>query len=575
MTSPKPHGGKLRSLYASPEEHSSILTESLEAERFVLSHRHICDLELILNGGFSPLEGFMTCADYNRVLESMRLSDGTLFPLPMTLDVPQTFADKLSVNSKVLLCDEENLPLALLHVEDIWQPDLRAEARKVFGTEDLLHPGVNYLLSHSHSNYIGGKLIGINPPPHHTFLSERHTPAEMRELIATRGWERTVAFQTRNPLHRAHVELVMRAGEEQDAAMVINPVVGATKPGDIDQFSRVRCYRRVMEKLPKERSALSLLPLAMRMGGPREALWHAILRKNYGFTHFIVGRDHAGPGKDSQGKDFYGPYDAQDLLQEHRDEIGIQIVPFKMMVYVRDEKHYRAVDEIEPDVATLNISGTDFRRMLQDGEDIPEWFSYPEVVEELRHTHPPRNRQGLVLFMTGLSGAGKSSVANVLLARFNEEGRRHVDLLDGDLVRQHLSSELSFSKEHRDLNITRIGFVASLVAKHGGIAICAPIAPYSSTREQVRKTVEEAGGAFFEIHIAASLDVCESRDRKGLYAKARQGLIKNFTGIDDPYEEPANPWLKLDTGQGTPADAADLVMEKLTEEGYIKPADPS
>lgn len=564
-----PHGGKLLDLYVQGAERDQYLQKVTDSPSWTLNLRQSCDLELILNGGFSPLAGYMCRHDYEAVVQDMRLADGTLFPLPMNLDVPEEVARQAQDAGHLALLDAEGLPLALLEVHDAYSPNLREEAQQVFGTLDCTHPAVDYLLNQSHPVYLDGRLIGLNPPVHHEFLDLRQTPAQMRQMIRERGWQRVVAFQTRNPMHRAHVELVRRAGEEHDAATVINPVVGATKPGDIDQYSRVRCYRRVLRRMPPETSALSLLPLAMRMGGPREAVWHAILRKNYGFTHFIVGRDHAGPGKDSKGQDFYGPYDAQELLAKHAQEVGIQIVPFRMMVYVRDEERYRAIDEITDDQATLNISGTQFRQMLQDGSDVPEWFSYPEVVEELRQTHPPRERQGLVLFMTGLSGAGKSTVANVVLAKLTELGGRRVDLLDGDRVRQHLSSELGFSKEHRDLNIQRIGYVASLIAKHGGVAICAPIAPYAATREQVRRLVGEAGGAFVEIHVAAPLEVCEQRDRKGLYAKARQGLIENFTGISDPYEEPEHPEIYLDTSKGSPADAAETILTYLRDNGYL------
>jgi sulfate adenylyltransferase len=391
----------------------------------------------------------------------------------------------------------------------------------------------------------------------------------MRDRFRKLGWRRVVAFQTRNPMHRAHQELTFRAAKDVEANLLIHPVVGMTKPGDVDHFTRVRCYEHLLGAYPEQTTALSLLPLAMRMGGPREAVWHAIIRKNYGCTHFIVGRDHAGPGNDSSGKPFYGPYDAQHLMQQFEKELDISMVPFKNMVYVEDKAQYFPEDEVEKGMRTLDISGTELRRRLQEGADIPEWFSFPSVVAELRRTHPPRHKQGFTVFFTGLSGSGKSTVANALMVKLMEMGGRPVTLLDGDLVRKHLSSELGFSKEHRDLNIQRIGYVASEITKNGGIAICAPIAPYSATRKIVREMIEPLGG-FMEIHVATPIDVCEARDRKGLYAKARAGIIKGFTGISDPYEVPENPEMRIDTADITPDMSAHRIIVKLESLGFIK-----
>ena len=406
-------------------------------------------------------------------------------------------------------------------------------------------------------------------PIHYDFRGLRHTPAEVKRRFEKLGWKKVVAFQTRNPMHRAHVELTFRAAKEQEANLLIQPVVGMTKPGDIDHYSRVRCYEHVISKYPEYSAELSLLPLAMRMGGPREALWHAIIRKNYGCTHFIIGRDHAGPGTDSNGNDFYGPYDAQELVKQYEDEIGIKMVPFQMMVYVKERAQYVAIDKVDDTETVLNVSGTEFRRRLNEGIDIPDWFSYPEVVEELRKTKPPRHEQGVTVFFTGLSGSGKSTIANALMVKLMEMGGRPVTLLDGDVVRKHLSSELGFSKEHRNINILRIGYVASEITKNGGIAICAPIAPYSATRREVAEMIGEYGG-YLEIHVSTALEVCEARDRKGLYALAREGKIKEFTGISDPYEAPENPTLRIDTVECTPDEAAHMVLLKLTNMGYIK-----
>jgi sulfate adenylyltransferase len=403
---------------------------------------------------------------------------------------------------------------------------------------------------------------------HYDYRALRHTPAELRAHFTRMGWRKIVAFQTRNPMHRAHQELTLRAAKEEEANLLIHPVVGMTKPGDVDHYTRVRCYQALIPTYPLNTALLSLLPLAMRMGGPREAVWHAIIRKNHGCTHLIVGRDHAGPGRDSSGKAFYGPYDAQNLLKQHEAELGIRMVPFKQMLYVPEMDTYFPEDEVPQGAKTLDISGTEQRRRLQLGIELPGWFTFPAVERELRRSAPPRNRQGLTVFFTGLSGSGKSTIANVLLVKLLEMGGRPVTLLDGDLVRKHLSSELGFSKEHRDINIRRIGFVASEITKNGGIAICAPIAPYDAVRKDVRRMVEPVGG-FILVHVATSLEVCESRDRKGLYAKARAGIVKEFTGISDPYEAPADAEVVIYTKDATPEEAAQQIILYLEREGFI------
>jgi sulfate adenylyltransferase len=564
-----PHGGLLKELYLPPQEAAKEQAAARDYVSWDLTPRQLCDIELLLNGAFSPLEGFLGRADYDGVVEKMRLADGTLWPMPITLDVSEAFAEGLEAGQHIALRDEEGVLIATLEVADIWTPDKAIEARGVFGSEDQTHPGVNYLMNHANPVYVGGRLRGVEPPMHYDFKHLRDTPTELRTRFAKLGWRKIVAFQTRNPMHRAHQELTFRAAKDVEANLLIQPVVGMTKPGDVDHFTRVRCYERVLGQYPEQTTALSLLPLAMRMAGPREALWHAIIRKNYGCTHFIVGRDHAGPGKDSQGNDFYGPYDAQEMMQQYKDELHIEMVPFKMVVYVEDRAQYVPVDETKEGENVLNISGTEFRRRLQEGLEIPDWFSYPSVIEELRKTHPPRHKQGFVVFFTGLSGAGKSTIANALMVKLMELGGRRISLLDGDVVRKNLSSELGFSREHRDLNILRIGYVASEISKNGGIAICAPIAPYRVTRRTVRELVEETGG-FVEIHVATPIDVCEQRDRKGLYAKARAGLIKEFTGISDPYEAPENPEITLDTSAASPDQSAHRIIVKLESLGYIR-----
>jgi sulfate adenylyltransferase len=565
-----PHGGTLVNPMVDASRAEEIKRASRDWPSIDLTPRQLCDLELLLNGGFSPLTGFLTKADYERVVAEMRLADGTLWPIPVMLDVNDETADRLGRGAMLALRDAEGVMLAALDVGDVWQADLKHEAATVFGTTSREHPAVDHLLGATRPWYVGGRLEGLAVPHHYDYQTLRLTPAEVRERFARRGWRRVAAFQTRNPMHRAHLELTVRAAKAVEANLLINPVVGMTKPGDVDHYTRVRAYQAIMDRYPPNTAELALLPLAMRLGGPREAVWHAIIRKNHGCTHLIVGRDHAGPGSDSSGKPFYGPYDAQELLSAHEEELGVGMVPFQMVVYLPDEDRYVPEDEVPEGAKTLSISGTELRRRLADGREIPEWFTFPAVAEELRRTHPPRSRQGFTVFFTGLSGSGKSTVANVLQVKLLEMGGRPVTLLDGDLVRKNLSSELGFSKEHRDINIRRIGFVASEITKNGGIAICAPIAPYDSVRKDVRKLIEPLGG-FLLVYCSTPLEVCEQRDRKGLYAKARAGILKEFTGISDPYEEPADADLVIDTTDITPDEAANQIILHLESEGYVEP----
>jgi sulfate adenylyltransferase len=564
-----PHGGELVDLVATPERSAELKAQSREYPSWDLTARQTCDLELLLSGGFSPLRGFMTRADYEGVCHNMRLKSGVLWPMPITLDVTEAFAKTLTPgSSKIALRDPEGVMLAVLSVEDVWQPDRAAEAKAVFNSTSAAHPGADYAMNKSNPWYVGGTLQGLQLPSHYDFRALRLTPAELRAEFSRLGWRRLVAFQTRNPMHRAHVELTFRAAKQVEANLLINPSVGMTKPGDVDYFTRVRCYQLLLSKFPAGTVKLSLLPLAMRMGGPREAIWHALIRKNHGVTHFIVGRDHAGPGKDTDGKPFYGPYEAQELFKKHEADIGVTMVPFNMMVYLEDQDQYVPDNEVKNGSRVLNISGTELRDRLNQGRDIPGWFTYPEVVKELRRSFPPRHKQGVTIFFTGLSGSGKSTIANVLLTKFLETGGRPVTILDGDLVRKHLSSELGFSKEHRDINIRRIGYVASEITKNGGIAICAPIAPYDATRKAVRSMIDPVGG-FILVHVATPVETCEQRDRKGLYAKARAGILKEFTGISDPYEVPKDAEVVINTAELSPEEAAQEIILHMEREGFI------
>ena len=563
-----PHGGRLSERLVDDSRREELRRESGAWPSWTLTPRQLCDLELLLNGGFSPLEGFLGRGDYERVCREMRLADGTLWPIPVVLDLPEEFAATLSPGP-LALRDEEGLMLAVLHVKELWRPDLEEEARLVYGTGDPAHPGVAHLRDRTGRVFAGGPVEGLHLPPQWSFRTLRHTPRELRAEFHRNGWTRVVAFQTRNPIHRAHFEVTLRAAAEAGASLLLHPVVGMTKAGDLDYYTRVRCYQAILPRYPQHTAMLSLLPLGMRMAGPREALWHAIIRKNHGCSHFIVGRDHAGPGNDSRGVPFYDPYEAQALLARHEAELGMKAVLFRNMVYDQDADAYAADDEVPAGHRVLDLSGTELRRRLADGREIPPWFTFPDVAEELRRRHPPRHRQGLTLLLTGLSGSGKSTIANILVSRFLEMGQRPVTLLDGDLVRRHLSSELGFSRKDRDTNIRRIGFVASEITKNGGVAICAPIAPFDSIRKEVRAMASAVGG-FALVFVDAPIEVCESRDRMGLYAKARAGLIPTFTGVSDPYEVPEDAEIVLKTAELSPEESAQAVILHLEKEGYLR-----
>ncbi|MCU1659636.1 MAG: bifunctional sulfate adenylyltransferase subunit 1/adenylylsulfate kinase protein [Pseudonocardiales bacterium] len=562
-----PHGGRLVNLVVDPGRATELRRLSAAWPSWPLTRRQLCDLELLACGGFSPLRGFLDQRDYLSVCESMRLADGTLWPVPVTLDVPDDVLSQAKAGV-LALRDPEGVLSAVLRIEEVWQPDLRAEAELVFGTTDAAHPGVLHLMRETERNYVSGRLHVLESPAHADFRNLRLTPGQVRVEFSRRGWERIVAFQTRNPMHRAHQELTLRAARVAGASVLIHPVVGVGKPGDLDSYTRVRCYQAILPTYPDDTAMLSLLPLAMRMAGPREAVWHAIIRKNYGATHFIVGRDHAGPGKDSSGQQFYRPYDAHALLRRYVGEIGVEVLAFKRLAYLPDHDRYVPADRAPAGKRAWSISGTELRERIACGALLPSWFTHPDVAAQLRRSYPPRSEQGFTVFFTGLSGAGKSTIANILEATLRERRDRPVTVLDGDLVRQYLSSGAGFTRTERDANVRRIGFVAAEVTKHGGIAICAAIAPYDQPRREVRQLVEPVGG-FVLVHVATTLDECERRDRKGLYAKARGGLLPHFTGVSDPYEEPADADLRLDTNDMSADQAAQRIIEHLQTLGYL------
>jgi len=548
---------------------AALKTASLEYPSHTLSPRQTCDLELLLNGGFSPLSGFMDRRTYEKVLDDLRLGDGSVWPMPIVLDVDESLAKTLAPGGRLALQDDEGFTLAVLDIEDMWRPDKRREAEKVYGTVSREHPGVRTLFEGVHEHYVGGRITGIQLPLHPDYEAFRHTPAELRRLFEKLGWRRIVGFHTSQPMHRLQWEITLRAAKAAGAHLLLHPVVGISRPGDLVYHARVRCYQAILQYYPHGLGMLSLLPLAMRMAGPREALWHALIRKNYGCTHLIIGNDHGAPWQAAEAKPrFYPPYAAQELVAAYQDEIGIEVVPFKQLCYAQKQGRFIAkIDAEDSGEGCVGLSAREVADRLSREENLPDWFTWPQVLEVLRTVYLPRSRQGITLFFTGLSGSGKSTLAKIMYGKFIEQGSRPVTLLDGDIVRRNLSSELGFSKAHRDLNIRRIGFVAAEITKNRGVAICAPIAPYAETRAALRSLIEEHG-AFIEIHVSTSLEVCEARDRKGLYAKARKGIIPEFTGISDPYEVPENPEIRIDTADLSPMQAAQEIFLVLLREGY-------
>jgi sulfate adenylyltransferase len=560
-----PYGDELVDLTVSCEEQRELLQYANGLSSLQLSSRSLCDLELLAIGGFSPLDRFMGEADYISVLNDMRLANGTVFPIPITLPVSDPHL--VRPGKDIALRSPQNDLLAIMSVEEVFEWSLSREALLVLGTEDLNHPLVAEMASWGRF-YISGSLKVLNLPKHYDFSSLRMTPTQVRCALESLGYANVVAFQTRNPIHRAHEELTKRAAEQIGGALVIHPVVGLTKPGDVDHYTRVRSYKALIERYyDRNRTLLSLLPLAMRMAGPREAVWHAIIRRNYGANYFIVGRDHAGPGKDSKGHSFYGPYDAQNLLKQLEPEVGVKMVPFKEIVYLPTADRFEERDEVPEGTPIATLSGTEVRSdYLGNGKQLPEWFTRPETAAILSKISVPMHQQGFCIWFTGFSGAGKSTIAEILAILLMEYGRQ-VTLLDGDVIRTHLSKGLGFSKEDRDTNILRIGFVASEIVRHYGAVICAAVSPYRAARNECRAMV--GGNRFVEVFVDTPLEVCEHRDIKGMYAKARRGDIKGFTGVDDPYEEPLSPEIRMDTTNCLPDENARQIIKHLMERGFL------
>lgn len=564
----EPHGGVLVDLYLNEKEAELDAQKAPDYPTWELTERQLCDLELLVDGAFSPLRGFMTASEFKSVCENMRLPNGEIWPIPICLDVSEEFGEPLRTGQRLALKNADGVLLATMDVENIFRPDRSREAQQVYGTENTDHPGVDYLKNKSGPIYVGGRVHALEPQTHFDFKMLRDVPSELRGRFRKLGCRKVVAFHTRNPMNRAHQELTLRAAQETQAHLLIQPAVGITAPGDIDHYSRVRCYQHVIEQFPAQSTSLSLLNLAMRMAGPREAILHAIVHKNYGCTHFIVGRDHASPGNDSTGKAFYGPYEAQQLFKEHETDIGVTMLPFKAMVYLDNKAKYALEDEIDPEDRVMKVSNSELRRRLDVGEDIPEWFAHPKVVEELRSSYPQRSEQGFTLLLSGLSGAGKSVLAKGVMAKLLEHGGRHVTLLDASELRKTLSTDLNFTKEHREMNLKRITQVAREITRNGGIALCVAIAPYEESRRAMKKDIEKVGG-FVTVYVSTPLEDCEKRDPKGLYRSARSGQTVLFTGISDPYEEPRDAHMNIDMSEQMLDMSAQGIVSKLEEMGLI------
>ena len=562
----EPYGGRLVDLMVPEDSIAEVKAHANALPSIQISERSVCDLELLATGAFSPLDMFMGKEDFQRVLDEMRLTSGHVFPIPITLPIDERA--EIALDQDFALRNAKNELIAVMRAEEIYEWDRDEVAEKVFGTTDQKHPMVSEIGRLGSLN-VSGRLQVLQLPNHYDFKDLRMTPVQTRRRLEEFGCKNVVAFQTRNPVHRVHEELTKRAADEVDGTLLLHPVVGMTKPGDVDYYTRVRTFKALTERYyAQDRVLLSLLPLAMRMAGPREAVWHAIIRRNYGASHFIVGRDHAGPGVDSSGKPFYGPYDAQELAKSFQAEIGVEVVPFKELVYLSEEERYEEISAAPKGAKIATISGTQVREeYLNKGKLLPDWFTRPEVADILANTYPPRHKQGICIWFTGFSGSGKTAAADALTILLMERGRQ-VTVLDGDVVRTHLSKGLGFSKEDRDTNIRRIGFVASEVVRHGGVAICAAISPYKATRDEVRSMFD--GDRFFEVFVDTPLDVCEGRDVKGVYAQARRGEIKGFTGIDDPYEEPEHPEITLDTVSRTIEENAIEIVDELATLGFVR-----
>jgi len=567
-----PHGSRLVDLVVDAGRASEIRERSRDWPSVDLGPRQLCDLELLINGAYSPLDRYLGAADHRSVCSEMRLASGALWPLPVVLNIPDELADSLSVGDSLALRDREGVMIAALEVDECYERDLEAEIEAVFGTDDRSHTGVAQYLHRTRPWAVAGRIEALQLPVHYDYPELRKTPAELRRVFSDLGWRRVIAFQTHRTFHRAQHAMIVDAARDVGANVLVHAVVGLDEPGDADHYTRVRCYQAALSNFPDGMAHLNLLPLAMRGGGAREALLHAIVHKNYGAGYLMVDFDGAGTVLDVVGEPAYNQEESREMIAAHADELGVELLPVREMVYLEQTGEVVGGDEVSAEGQVLQLTSAEVRQRLDNGEEIPPWYTFESVASELQRRHPARAEQGFTVFLTGLSGSGKSTIANVLRVKLLELGGRGVSLLDGDLVRANLSSELGFSKEHRDLNIRRIGFVAAEITRAGGVAICAPIAPYDVVRREVREMVQPCGG-FVLVHVATPLETCEARDRKGMYAKARAGIIKEFTGISDPYEAPEDADVVIDTTNLTPAEATREVLLYLERQGHIPAAD--
>jgi sulfate adenylyltransferase len=516
-----------------------------------LDERNLNDLEMFFLGAFDPLQGYNTFENFNSIVTHGCLEDGTIWPIPFVLPVPECLLTKnnnsVSTHSNVFLNVRDVLGtiVARVSVVDCYKVNIDVYGQLLLETSDTNHPFMDYLHNnHRDSVYVGGNITPICPIKHFDFIQYRQNTKQVKDMIRHDHWDAVIGFQTRNPMHKSHFELTRQAVSEVQkeletsntssarVLLLITPSCGVTQPGDIDSATRIRCYQKILpyyKDLYNIDVKLVVLPLTMRMAGPKEALWHALIRQNFGCTHFIIGRDHAGPScLQKNGKSFYEPYAAHALLKSFATKLKIIPILSMNMVYVPDKKQYVQENLLPPNASYEQLSGTKFRTALQNREPIPEWFSFPTVLEELKKVYHPRYQQGFCIYFTGLPCSGKSTLAKAVSARLEEREseNRHVSILDADIVRLHLSRGLGYSKQDRSVNVQRIGYVASLITYHYGIVLVANIAPYAADRLSNRRLITNAGGGYIEVYVSTPLSICQTRDVKQHYKNARLGVLK-------------------------------------------------
>lgn len=550
----QPYKNRLVSFYASENEKKILKEKASLLPQVSLSNVSLANYELITNGSFSPVNSFMDEKTYNLVLDKMELKDGTFWPVPVLMDISEQKYNEIKKHDQIALTDGEGFHLAIMNINSIWPVNTKKEMESLFNKKSNNSQGVKQILNLKSRYYVGGEIIFMESPNHYDFNSYRHTPKKLRDILQEKKWFNASGFYTRNPIHRLQFETCLNALKTSEQ-IVINQITGQTHPMDFDRFTRVRATEKIMDKFPVNTTKLNILPVSLSFNPLRDILTQAIVSKNHGLHNLILNLN--GFSSEINNKE----------VSNFTKEIEINFIHDNLLTYDKSENKYLPSSQTDNEEA-YNMTNELIRKKIKKGERIPEWASFPEVINEIEKTYPPPAQQGFTVFITGLPSAGKSTIAKVLYSKFLENVTRPVTLLDGDIVRRNLSSELNFSKEHRNLNVERIGFVANEISKNRGIAICAPIAPYKSTRDKIRENIEKNGG-FIEVYISTPLEVCEKRDRKGMYKKARLGLIKDFTGIDDPYEAPENPEVKIDTTNTTPHECAELIFKKLNSLGFI------